>query len=141
MVGTPEPRTALVVDDEPAVARLLATFLQRLGFVVTVSHGAEEAESLLRTGCWDLLVTDLHMSGNGQPDGLRLLSLSRDLSPTPRTLLVSGSLCADLSAIDAGADRFLAKPIRLGDLAVELGELFPDGLPAVAASAGGTSHA
>ena len=63
-------RTALLVDDEPAVRQLLAELLERLGFAVAVAGDGDDAlaqaQELDRV---DLLVSDLRMPGI---DGLTL---------------------------------------------------------------------
>lgn len=125
MVDAAEHRTALVVDDEPAVAGVVAAFLRRLGFAVTVCHRAQDGERFLRSTPFDLLVTDLNISDREENEGLRLLRVAREVQPTCRTLLVSGSVSADHLSSLTGADRFLPKPLAFATLAAEVQELFP----------------
>jgi DNA-binding response OmpR family regulator len=113
------------VDDEPAVAGVLAAFLRRMGFEVTVTHRAPDAEGLLRGQPWDLLVTDLNIGHGEESEGVGLLRVAREVRPEMRTLLVSGSVSADVLQQLAGADRFLAKPVAFSSLAAEVGALFP----------------
>jgi CheY-like chemotaxis protein len=118
------PRTALVVDDEPAVASLFAAFLRRLGFTASVALDEAEAVGLLRDRAWDLLLTDLNLGGSGS-QGLGLLRLSRQLRTARRTILVSGALAPGAAQPAAGAaDHFLAKPVAFDDLAAAVHSLF-----------------
>jgi CheY-like chemotaxis protein len=124
--SAPTPRSALVVDDEPAVAALFAAFLGRLGFAVSVGHAEPEAEALLRSRRWDLLLTDLQLGGGAGEEGLSLIRLARSLYPQTRTILVSGSMAADLALpATRDADRFLPKPVDFAALSDQVRALFP----------------
>ncbi len=108
----------LVVDDDRAVAGLLALFLQRLGLVVTVAHSHDEAAERLADGGWSLLVTDLQLTDAHGREGYALLAQSRRESPHTRTILVSGSADPTVAheAREHGADLFLPKPISFAEL-------------------------
>ncbi|MDT8758771.1 ATP-binding protein [Sphingomonas psychrotolerans] len=54
-------RTALVVDDECDIAEALADLLQLEGYRCTVATGGLAAQQWLRTGGFDLIITDLRM--------------------------------------------------------------------------------
>ena len=118
MLGPSESRgSALVVDDDRAVAAVLAAFLQRLGLTVTVAHSQQEGEARLRDQPWTLLVTDLQLGAEGL-EGFALIDLARSRHPEVRAILVSGAGSPDLAgqARQRGADLFLAKPISFAAL-------------------------
>lgn len=115
--GSATEACALVVDDDRAVADLLAAFLQRLGLTVTVANTREEGSARLSGGGWSLLVTDLQLGGGGGAEGLDLLAQARRDCPGTRTILVSGSASPELAttAHHHGADLFLTKPVSFAD--------------------------
>lgn len=104
----------LIVDDEPQVALALSRALQHpLGgqFKVEISPVAEMALKKLRQEQYDLIITDLRMSGMG---GLELLQHARQLNPEARTMLITayGSREIQNTARGLGAE-YLAKPFGL----------------------------
>ena len=55
-------RTALVVDDEPQIARALAEFLEFEGYACETAFGGAEAKARLAQGAaYDLILSDLRM--------------------------------------------------------------------------------
>jgi two-component system response regulator PilR (NtrC family) len=119
---SPAP-SALVVDDDPAVAALLGAFLDRMGIAVTVTHAWPAASDLLTSRCWDLLVTDLELQP-GRATGADLIRLARERHPSIATMLVSGSASADASFDGlAEADCFLPKPVAFGSFAAAVRDL------------------
>ena len=109
---------ALVCEDEPAVADLLRTVLERENIRVSVVHTLTEARESLGSGGIDLLTLDLQLpDGNG-------LEFIRELRQSPaRTglpiLLVSplAPTPSDLDGRALGRVEFLEKPINLAKLA------------------------
>src|SRR5580698_10769980 len=69
-----ETPSVLVVDDEPAVARMTERLLGRKGYRVTVAHGGREAIELARVHSFDAIVSDLDMP---DVDGRALLRAIR----------------------------------------------------------------
>jgi DNA-binding NtrC family response regulator len=84
--------TALVVEDEPMLARLQATYLARMAITaVTVATG-DDAVQYLRTHDVDMVISDVRMPGS--VDGVQLFEWVREHRPalTARFLFVSGDL-------------------------------------------------
>lgn len=79
--------TILIVDDEPAVARVAQRALEGAGFSVIVAPSAEQAETLAATNEIDLLLTDVVMPTISGHD---LAARVRRLKPDMRVLLMSG---------------------------------------------------
>lgn len=112
-------RRVLVVDDDSTVRDVVARVLEHSGASVVTAADGREAEAKLRANAFDLVVLDLEMPGRTGVDVLA--SMSGDDAPT--VLVLSGSLDAEASALDAGADAFIVKPVRaarLLDVAVRL---------------------
>jgi signal transduction histidine kinase/CheY-like chemotaxis protein len=83
----PTALRVLVVDDDPAVRELLARVLQRAGHTVTSAVSAEAALALFAPLQYDLIFTDLKLSGM---DGLTLLDQVRALDPHIAAVIVTG---------------------------------------------------
>jgi CheY-like chemotaxis protein len=84
-----EPRTVLVVDDEPDVLRLVETILTGQGYEVTPAKGADQAirlfERLKRKP--DLILTDVVMPGMSGP---MLVERLQEIDPNINVLFMSG---------------------------------------------------
>jgi PAS domain S-box-containing protein len=52
---------ALVIDDEPEIAELLAEVLKQAGFGIRIASNGAEAKALLRTHDFDVVLSDLRM--------------------------------------------------------------------------------
>jgi PAS domain S-box-containing protein len=108
--------TILVVDDNPAMRRVVARQLVKLGYRVREADGAAAAIVQLEGGGADLLFTDVMMPG--VMDGYQLASYVRAHCAKTKVVLTSGG--ADGRTGDAGtasAFRLLAKPYGKDDLA------------------------
>jgi PAS domain S-box-containing protein len=106
----------LVVDDEPALATMLARLLGSDGHDVTVATSGEEALAILASSPTDVVVSDLSM-GAGM-NGWELAEAVRALPSRPRFILTTG-WGAEIEPDDAAARGVMAvvsKPYRLPDL-------------------------
>ena len=105
----------LVVDDEPAVRRVLARLLERDGLDVIEAGSSVEALAALDATAFDLLVTDVVL-GAGQ-SGAVLGRAARARRPGLPILYVSGYTRAELDLADLEeGEAFVAKPIALAAL-------------------------
>jgi putative nucleotidyltransferase with HDIG domain len=121
-------RRVLVVDDERAVAALVARRLEQEGAICRSVHSGSEALQEMATGSFDLVVTDTQMPGRS---GLELLDDSQRLAEPPAIILMGegGDGAGAADALGRGADGYVTKPIdadlvaREAALAMELSEL------------------
>jgi DNA-binding NtrC family response regulator len=101
----------LIVDDEPALLRMMAVFLERQGYLVADAATTEAAWSKIQTAPdhFDVVVLDGTMSGIGIEElALRMLTAS----PRLRVLAASG-YPMDMTSLEAAAPgrvAFLQKP-------------------------------
>lgn len=106
-------KSALAVDDDKDVARLVATFLESEGFTVALAYDAREALDQIREKRPSLVVLDVEMPGM---DGLELLRYLRTDSGTadlPVVLLTGRDEISDLfEGWDAGANMYVTKPFE-----------------------------
>jgi EAL domain-containing protein (putative c-di-GMP-specific phosphodiesterase class I) len=109
-VDVDETPSVLVVDDEPAVARMTERLLGRNGYRVTVAHGGKEAIELARTNAFDAIVSDLDMPG---VDGRALLRAIRQSNLDVPFVFLTGNpdLQSAIDAVEYGAFRYLVKPV------------------------------
>jgi len=104
----------LVIDDEPAIRSFLRTILAQGGHDVVEAEDGERGLLALKSGAFDLLVTDIMMP---KQDGLEVIREVRKLCPGLKIIAISGGQrtfgMSFLTAAAAfGADRLLAKPFR-----------------------------
>ena len=105
--------TILLVEDEPAVRRLVATSLTRAGYrVLEAADGLQGMELFeAHAEAIDLLITDLRMP---EMDGESLVRALRGRDPDLRVLCVSGY--PGLASGLASTEHFLAKPFSRYEL-------------------------
>jgi two-component system response regulator FlrC len=113
--GVGNALSVLVVDDDPAMCRMLVDCLRAAGLDATAAHGVDEAVALYREHCYPLIVSDIQMRPR---DGFALLAEVKALDPTARVILMSsfGSSTSGRRAEEAGAFAYLTKPFDPGDL-------------------------
>ena len=106
---TVECPVLLVVDDDPAIRRLVTSFARPLGFDVVTCNGGRDALAQLRERKANLLLVDLRMP---DVDGLEVVRAVRDMDPHCQTVLVTGHATIDtaIEAIKLGARDYLTKP-------------------------------
>src|SRR5688500_2815696 len=99
-----QPRSILVVDDEPDTCANLSDILTDLGFHVDVACDGESALELLRKRPYDVALLDLKMPGM---DGLELYRRIKELRSGTVAMIVTAyaSDTTAQAALDAGAWR------------------------------------
>lgn len=108
------PPVILVIDDEVQIRRLLELTLHSNGYRVLLAETGEEG---LRRAAMDrpeLIVLDL---GLPDMDGLEVLRKVREWATVPILVLsVRDAEAVIIDCLDAGADDYLVKPFRSGEL-------------------------
>ncbi len=106
---TTAPRI-LLVEDDARLAQHVRTFLERHGFRVHVEHRGDDALTRFDPTAQDVLVLDWGLPG---VDGLSLCRALRPRFSGPIVLLTARQGAAsEVAALEAGADDYLAKPVR-----------------------------
>jgi two-component system chemotaxis response regulator CheY len=117
----PNFRDLLVVDDDCVVRKHLAKLLEPAGFRVRQAANGIEALHVVREECPFLMISDWLMS---PMNGLELCRVLRD-EKLPHyvyvVLLTAKSQTDDvITGLNSGADDFLTKPVRKGELMARL---------------------
>ncbi|WP_210529712.1 response regulator transcription factor [Rubellimicrobium arenae] len=106
---------ALIVEDDPRIARDLMSVLDGAGFRTEQAEDGETAWFKGGTEDYDLIILDL---GLPRLDGLSVLKRWRSEGCTTPVLILTarGSWIERVEGIDAGADDYLPKPFRMEEL-------------------------
>ena len=113
----PGPASILVVDHDDDTRGLIALALRRAGLDVLEEHSGHAALDVVRTETIAMVVLDVGMPGMSGTDVVRALRARSETATLP-ILLMTGSGDADsvIRGLEAGADDFLPKPVRLDEL-------------------------
>ncbi len=105
----------LIVEDTADLAEAIAGRMRKLGYAVDLVGNGEEADELLRSESYHLVVLDLMLPGIGGKEVLHRLRQRR--SRTPVLVLTARSDVDDkVGALDYGADDYLVKPFDFREL-------------------------
>ncbi|WP_420836413.1 response regulator [Cellulomonas endophytica] len=114
-------RRAVVVDDEEALARLVAGYLEREGYLTTVCHDGARAVDVLREVDPDLVVLDLGLPGL---DGVEVCRQLRAFSDCYVVMLTARTEEVDtLVGLSVGADDYMTKPFSPRELMARVAAL------------------
>ncbi|MDR2239385.1 MAG: phosphate regulon transcriptional regulator PhoB [Zoogloeaceae bacterium] len=109
--------TVLVVEDEAAIAELIALNLRHAGYDVTLAATAEQARACVDAALPDIVLLDWMLPGQS---GLALARHWRGAARTrdlPIIMLTARAGEADkIAGLDAGADDYLVKPFSTNEL-------------------------
>jgi two-component system phosphate regulon response regulator PhoB len=109
--------SVLVVEDETAIAELIAINLRHAGFEVTLAVDAEAAQAAINRVLPDLVLLDWMLPGQS---GVQLAKRWRADARTrelPVIMLTARADEADkITGLDAGADDYLTKPFSTKEL-------------------------
>jgi two-component system KDP operon response regulator KdpE len=114
MTSTATSPTVVVVDDEIQIRRLLELTLEPASYRLRFATTGKDGIILIGSEHPDLVILDL---GLPDIDGLDVLKKIREWSKVPVIVLSVRSAESDIiNCLDAGADDYLVKPFRMGEL-------------------------
>lgn len=118
------PIRALIVEDNRDICGNIATYLEKLGYVLDFAHDGVTAMNLALTNPFDVIVLDLMIP---RMDGLTFCQRLRADAEieTPVLMLTAKDTLDDrLRGFDAGADDYLVKPFALQELHARIRALY-----------------
>lgn len=111
--------TVLLIEDDSAIRRGLKATLSALGFDIGEATTGEEGLTRLRMVNYDVILLDLNMPGMG---GVATCRRIRQEFPRISILVVTvrDSEEDKVQALDAGADDYVTKPFKIGELTARI---------------------
>ena len=118
-VTGPDSVNLLLIEDDPMLARGVASALSKSGYAVAVAATAGDALRMAQTASFNIGILDL---GLPDRDGMHLLRELRAAGNVFPILILSAraGLNDRIRGLDTGADDYLVKPFALAELEARL---------------------
>lgn len=122
-----EHYSALVVDDDPVIVKLIDHCLKRDGFITSIARSGEEALATIVNQKPDCVVLDIMMPGM---DGLEVCRRLREIPQLSATkiIIMSGKTYQSdrYNALVLGADAFINKPVHIQSFSSQVRRIIED---------------
>ncbi len=101
----------LIVDDDPAICKLLEKVMRSNGLESSVAGNGAEALSLIRSNVYDIILMDVTL---GDMEGFEVIKKIRSQGISTPVMIVSGRNedYDSLYGLSLGADDYITKPFR-----------------------------
>jgi CheY-like chemotaxis protein len=118
----------LVAEDNEESLELLREYLEALEYTVAAATDGNRALDMGGTGQFDLMILDVHMPLYDGTEVLRMLRVRHRLRPIKVIALTADVLPETRQELDrAGVNGFLAKPVNLEELRLEIERVLGQG--------------
>jgi DNA-binding NtrC family response regulator len=114
-------RRILLVDDELAILLTLRAILEMNGFEVETAASAKEAQTKLKNGVFEMVITDMRMEN--ETSGYDVIRAARQQSYDPATALLTAYPSLGTEWQNKGAQSLLVKPVNTPELLRQLESL------------------
>jgi DNA-binding response OmpR family regulator len=105
--ANPDRHAVLLIDDDRKLCRLIAGYLDPMGYAVVAAHSGPEGLAKVGERDWHAVLLDLMLPGM---DGFEVLKRIRHLSDVPVLMLTARGEEADrIVGLELGADDYLPK--------------------------------
>jgi osomolarity two-component system sensor histidine kinase NIK1 len=115
----PECWRVLVVEDVPSQQKLLVTVLKKAGHFVSSADSGQQALDRFQQQSYDIVLMDVQMPGMNGLEAMRAIR-EREKETGTHVAIVAITAHAlggdEEKCLEAGADSYLRKPIRLVEL-------------------------
>ncbi len=107
----------LIVDDEEVTRQLLCEYLSDLNYKVEIASNGEEALQVARTQTFDLIITDIRMTGMS---GIQFIQTIREIGIMTAFIVITGYTSREdaIVAMQEGAYAYINKPFILDELKI-----------------------
>ena len=138
MTGRAATTRLLMIEDDRALAEMVATYLEKAGMTLDRRESAEAGLAAALQGGYDAVVLDLMLPDG---DGLEICRAIRARSDVPILMLTARGEEADrIVGLEIGADDYLPKPFNPRELLARLRAILRRRAGAGPAAAGETLH-
>jgi len=114
-MASDEPNKILVVDDSPQISKALSDLLSASGYAVRTAPSAERALQILESAQFDLIITDLKMTGM---TGIDLAKQVLQKWPKLPVVILTGfgDMDSVINALRLGVADYLKKPFSIDEV-------------------------
>src|SRR3972149_3202556 len=117
-----DKKRIMIVDDDPAILRLLSTNLKARNYEVVTATNGEESLEALQNEFIDLIILDIMMP---KVDGVEVCRRIRQWSDVPIIILSArGDEKDKVRCLEIGADDYLTKPFGIAELMARIKTAF-----------------
>ena len=117
-----DKKSVLIVDDDPAILRLLSMNLKARGYDIFTATDGEESLEAVQKNFIDLIILDLMMP---KVDGVEVCRRVREWSDIPIIILSArGDENDKVKCLELGADDYLTKPFGIAELMARIKTAF-----------------
>lgn len=114
----PSQLNILMVDDDKKLCRLVADYLEPMGYTVTAAHDGAQGLEMIKSGDYHAVILDVMMP---RMDGLEVLKRLRQASDIPVLMLTArGEETDRIVGLEMGADDYLPKTFSSRELLARL---------------------
>ena len=108
----------MIVDDEEPILFSMSDYFTEHGWQVDCARTIDEARALASGRDYDVIITDLHLTGLQSAEGLELVSFLQTTGKARAVVLTAyGTAELERVAIELGADAFLQKTMPISEIA------------------------
>ena len=114
MTETKQARV-LIVDDDETIRKSITTVLEEKGYLAETAENGRAAIGKSEKAVYNLALIDIRLP---DMDGVQLLTSLKETSPKMVKIIITGypSLQNAVEALNKGADGYIVKPIKMGEL-------------------------
>ena len=105
--------TILIVEDEPAISKLIQVNLSEEGYHCSCAFDGKEAADLIEQENFDLILLDIMLP---EIDGYALLEYIKPTGTPVIFITAKGAVTDTIKGLKLGADDYLIKPFQIGEL-------------------------
>ncbi len=105
----------LIVDDEQSMRDFLSIMLKKEGYEVVSAENGTDAVKAVQNDIFDLLITDVKMSGM---DGIDVLKAVKEVSAETVVIMITAYATAEtaVEAMKLGAYDYITKPFKIDQI-------------------------